>query len=554
VRAVRIGTRGSALALAQARLVAEALTSVDVDHEMVIVETEGDRRAPDTAWGEGAFVTAIERALLDGRADVAVHSAKDVPTDEDPNLLIAAYLPRQDPRDALVVAAGAQARTLEGLPAGSVIGTDSPRRTGFLLSRRPDLTVRPLHGNVDTRLRRLDNGEVDALVLAVAGLVRLDRADRIDERLPADVLPPAPGQGAIAVQVRADDQELIALARLIDDQPTRLAVEAERAFLRAASGGCRAPIGALADVTDSLFRLLGGFATVDGRQVVVDSVDGPLDDRAHLAQALASRLGSRQAMQPGRRRVLITRAQTQSGGLAARLADHGIEAVVVPAIAVELAGPGGPLDAALGRLADYDWAVVTSANGARAVAAAASRTGADVSAVRWAAVGRASASEMRAAGAQAVWQPTLSTGDGLARELPLEQGERVLLVRGSLADEALPRRLRERGAEVHDVTGYVTHEAPAASRRLLEEAFAAGPVDGVLFASPSAVRGLLALAGVELHATVLALPAIAIGPTTAAAVRDAGLLLLGESETQDAVSLAELTARLIDRTVAGAPA
>src|SRR5687768_12000175 len=183
---VRIATRGSALALAQARLVADALAGEGVVAEMVLVETEGDRRAPDTAWGEGAFVKAIELALIEQRADIAVHSAKDLPTDEEPNLRIAAYLPRQDPGDALVVRDGAVRATIDSLPAGSVVGTDSPRRTGFLRARRPDLDVRPLHGNVDTRLRRLDDGEVDALVLAVAGLLRLGREERISQRVPSE--------------------------------------------------------------------------------------------------------------------------------------------------------------------------------------------------------------------------------------------------------------------------------------------------------------------------------------------------------------------------------
>jgi hydroxymethylbilane synthase len=553
-RVVRIGTRGSALALAQARLVAAALDAAGRAHETVTVETEGDRRAPDTAWGEGAFVSAIERALIQGGIDVAVHSAKDIPTDEEPTLRIPAYLERGDPLDALVVAHGADGSTIDTLPAGAVIGTDSPRRTGFLRGRRPDLVVRPLHGNVDTRLRRLDDGQVDALLLAAAGLSRLGRADRISQRIPAQVMPPAPGQGAIALQVRADDEDLLRLMAAIDHLPTRRAVEAEREFLRAAGGGCRAPIGALAEITPPEWRLLGGFATTDGRAVAIDQVSGSMEDMPEMARELAARLGGRRARLAGGRRVLVTRPADQGRRLAARLAEHGIEGLVVPAIEIELAPPGGQLDEVLNRLSDYDWVLVTSANGARAARLAAERLGVRLSTARWAGVGDATARTLRAAGALDVWRPSMATSEALASELPLDARDRALLIRGSMADEILPRRLRERQAEVVEVLAYATREAPAASRKALEEALARGDVDAVLFASPSAVRGLLALAGADLEVRVRDLPAICIGPTTAAAVRHAGLPLLAEVNTQGAGALAELVAELVRARPARVPA
>ncbi|HEY8989007.1 MAG TPA: hydroxymethylbilane synthase [Candidatus Limnocylindrales bacterium] len=295
---IRIGSRGSALALAQARLVVDALEREGRPTRIVIVETDGDRRAPDTAWGEGAFVAAIERALLDGRVDVAVHSAKDVPTDQDPRLRIAAYLPRADPRDALVVRNDATQRRIADLPAGTRVGTDSPRRTGFLLAERPDLIVHPLHGNVDTRLRRLDGGETDALVLACAGLDRLGLGDRIVERIEPETIPPAPGQGAIAVQIRRDDAAMLASATAIDDRTTRRAVEAERAFLSASGGGCRAPIGALATVAGDELDLLGGWVSPDGSDKVVSNRRAPVGDGEHLARELAADFGSRTGLRP----------------------------------------------------------------------------------------------------------------------------------------------------------------------------------------------------------------------------------------------------------------
>ena len=223
IRTLRLGTRGSRLALVQSHLVADALAAAGLHVELVTIVTSGDVRAPNTAWGEGAFVGALETALLAGEIDVAVHSAKDVPIEPEDDLAIAAYPPRADAADALVVREGGAARTLAGLAAGSVIGTDSPRRSGFVLAERPDLQVVPLSGNVNSRLDKLDRGDADALVLAVAGLARLDRHDRITQRLGIESVPPAPGQGALAVQVRSSDTALRALLADVDHAATRLA-------------------------------------------------------------------------------------------------------------------------------------------------------------------------------------------------------------------------------------------------------------------------------------------------------------------------------------------
>lgn len=288
--AVRIGTRGSRLALVQAEMVRAAFETVGQPARLVVIETAGDRRAPDTAWGEGAFVTAIERALVAEEVDVAVHSAKDVPIDEDRTLCIAAFLPREDPADALVVPAGEPLSSLDDLPPGARVGTDSPRRTGFLLARRPDLQVHPLHGNVDTRLARLDSGQADALVLAVAGLRRLGRADRIALRLDPEVVPPAPGQGAIAVQVRAGDDRTRGLAAILDDLPTRTAVSLERRFLQRSGGGCRAPIGALATIEGDRCSLLGGYVRPDGSARAMERAEGLVTEGEAIVDALLSRL------------------------------------------------------------------------------------------------------------------------------------------------------------------------------------------------------------------------------------------------------------------------
>jgi hydroxymethylbilane synthase len=273
------------LALVQSGLVADRLRGAGYDVDLVPIVTEGDVRPVDMSPGEGVFVAAIARALLDGQVDIAVHSAKDVPLDEEPGLVIAAYSERADPRDVLITRTGRA--SLESLAKGAIVGTDSPRRTGFLLAARPDIKVIPLHGNVETRLRRLDDGNADALVLAAAGIDRLERQERIDERLDPEVIAPAPGQGALAVQVRRADARLVELVSGIDDGDIRLAVEAEREVLRATGGTCRAPVGALASVEKDVFTLLAAGVNSNGSGKLVERVQG---NRAE-ATSLAARLG-----------------------------------------------------------------------------------------------------------------------------------------------------------------------------------------------------------------------------------------------------------------------
>jgi hydroxymethylbilane synthase len=552
-REIAIGSRGSALALAQAQLVDEALRHEGHASRVVIIETEGDRRAPDTAWGEGAFVAAIERALQVGAVDVAVHSAKDVPTDQDPRLRIAAYLPRADPRDALVVRTDARERRLADLPSGWRIGTDSPRRTGFLLARRPDLVVHPLHGNVDTRLRRLDAGETDALVLACAGLDRMGLGDRIAERLEPDVVPPAPGQGAIAVQVRSDDERMLGVAATIDDRSTRLAVEAERAFLSASGGGCRAPIGALATISGDELDILGGYASPDGTRTAFAHHRGPVAVADDLGRELAGELDPAARIRatlarsdadgdrPMARRVLVTRAADQAGELLSAMRAVGLGPVLVPTIALDLEPGGGDLDDAAHNIGYYAWVVVTSTNGARAFLKAAERVFTPFEASRFAIIGEATRRALEREGVGVDFLPSRSTASAIAAELPVAQGDRVLVVRGDLAESELAGTLRGRGAEVDDVIAYRTREAPETSRALLRTAVAGGPIAAVVFTSGSTVRGLLSL-GQEESIAVRSLPAICIGPETADEARSAGFRVLAVSPTPDAAALAAATA------------
>ncbi|MFT4044916.1 MAG: hydroxymethylbilane synthase [Gordonia sp. (in: high G+C Gram-positive bacteria)] len=297
MRPIRIGTRGSLLARTQSQTVADALIAAGHPAELVIIRTAGDlSAAPVAEIGVGVFTTALRTALHDGEIDVAVHSYKDLPTAPDPRLVIAAIPPREDPRDALV---SRDNLVLGELPPGSVIGTSSPRRAAQLRALGLGLEIRPLRGNLDSRLGKVAGGELDAVVVARAGLVRIGRAAEVTEAFDPVVLLPAPAQGALAVECRSDDAELVRTLAELDDESTRAAVDAERAVLAALEAGCTAPIGAIAEVVESIdedgrifaeLSLRAAVAAEDGSDVVRASVVGPVERAAQLGRNLAAEL------------------------------------------------------------------------------------------------------------------------------------------------------------------------------------------------------------------------------------------------------------------------
>jgi len=292
-RPLRVATRGSALARWQAERVLGLLGG---DGELVIVTTTGDRDQTvpiHSLGGQGVFVREVQAAVLAGDADLAVHSAKDLPSGELPGLVLASIPERADPRDALVGA------DLETLPTGARVATGSVRRRAQLAHRRPDLTFAELRGNVPTRLRRAD--EFDAVVIAAAALDRLDLADRRVHRLdPADLLPQV-AQGALAVECRADDPATIATVAAVEDRDARAAVDAERAFLAELGGGCDLPVGALATVDPAGVALTGLIASLDGRVVLRATVHDPDPARAgrDAARVLLDEHGGRAVLEGG---------------------------------------------------------------------------------------------------------------------------------------------------------------------------------------------------------------------------------------------------------------
>jgi hydroxymethylbilane synthase len=289
--ALRIGSRGSQLALWQARWVQDELAKLGAPSEIEVIRTTGDKitgvslaRLGKEAGVKGLFTKEIEEALLEGRVDIAVHSLKDMPTELPEGLTLAAVPVREDARDAVV------GSTLAGIPQGARVGTSSLRRQAQLKAIRPDLEVTPLRGNLDTRLRKLAEGQFSAILLAAAGLKRLGWAERIEELLPVELMCPAVGQGALAIETRSDGGRGQTAARMLNHPETHAAVSAERALLRGLGGGCQVPVGAHAMVQQGRLTLRAVVVSPDGSMLVRRETAGAVEEPESIGSRLAEEL------------------------------------------------------------------------------------------------------------------------------------------------------------------------------------------------------------------------------------------------------------------------
>jgi hydroxymethylbilane synthase len=287
-----IGTRGSQLALAQAGQVLNEIAKLlpGEQLELQVVKTQGDawglQEAPADLSGipTGLFTRELDDALLNGSIQAAIHSLKDVPTTLPHGIVYAALIAREDPRDALISREG---HLLAQLPAGSKVGTSSPRRESQLKANRPDLTVVPIRGNVDTRIKKLQTGEVDAILLAAAGVKRLGRESEITELLDPEIMVPAPAQGILAITALSNDHDMLEKLRPLNDPATRICAMAERSFLKTLQGGCRVPVGALAVIEGEVLRLTGVIADSTGEMIIKDSMRDLKDNPLILGERLA---------------------------------------------------------------------------------------------------------------------------------------------------------------------------------------------------------------------------------------------------------------------------
>ncbi len=585
MKAIRIGTRGSPLALWQATEVATAIAGRGgPTTELIIIRTSGDRlqdRPIADDGGKRLFVKEIEEALLDGRVDIAVHSAKDLPAERLPGLAVSAVLGRAAPHDVVVTGPAGPRRSDPSEPrnrqasAADIlaipnlrVGTGSIRRSAQLRNAYPLLDIAPIRGNVGTRLQKLDAGDYDALILAAAGLERLGLARPNSARLSFDLCLPAPGQGILAAEYRTRDEATGAVIRQLAHRDTTAALTAERAVVQALGADCRTPLGAVAIVNAADLHLRALVASPDGRRIVRREAHAPPDDANALgarvagalleggavqvlgsttstpttqaatlppARALVSRRApareptARQAHRPlGGTRVLITRPRSQAADFASALRGLGADPVIVPIIEIAPPEDDGPLAEACAAVSSFDWIVFTSANGVDAMMPRLARHDHPLGGARAVAVGPATTARLARHGVKVDLIPADHRAEAAAAELIAAHdlaGARVLLPRASLATAELPDALRAAGADVTDVVAYRTVPVADTGDVDLAGMLDRRALDVVTFTSPSAVRALAALlGGPERTAALLAGTHVAsIGPVTTRALRTLGL-------------------------------
>lgn len=520
---LRIGTRGSALAFWQAETVQQLISEQhpDQESELIIIKPEGDLDKHSSLrqiGGRGVFTSALQLQMLAGKIDCAVHSCKDLPSLAPAGIAIAAFPQREDSRDALISRHGVG---LEELPTNPVIGTSSRRRSAQILQVRPDAQIRELRGNIDTRLRKGEGEEFDAVILAAAGLKRMGWDDRITTLLPVEVSCPAPGQGALAIEARLDPDLAWSVIRSLDDADIRAAVMVERAFLRGVGGGCSTPIGAHAVIEHPhglpIVRFWGMLGSDDNTRIERMYAEWPVESAVDAAFAAADKIMRSVAPKwtgvdisnPLKdRRVLVTGSSTHIAAMSMALREHGADAHILPTVNIQTTPVVLP--------EQMDWLVLTSKNAVPAI------SWADVR-VPVAVVGEGTASAVRAAGVE----PALVASGPGAKQLAAEladqgiQGKDVICVLSSIARSELIDELEPTGANISVLTGYTNTpetEIPDEQR----DRIAGGEMEAVSFASPSSVIAFLEMIGSDLPALSGA-AMVAIGPTTAVAMQEQGL-------------------------------
>ena len=554
---LRLGTRGSRLALTQANLVAEQIRRKrpDLHVETIIIETTGDKILDSSLsriGGKGLFTKEIEHALLDGRIDVAVHSLKDLPTQQPEGLALGAVSRREPPGDLLLAAKPVDWKTLG---PGDTIGTSSLRRRAQILAMNPHVQITELRGNVPTRIRKMLDGQYTAILLAAAGVRRLGESAPFMADIPFEEMLPAPGQGAIGLQIREGDDETRDALASIHHAETAACTAAERTLLQSLGGGCQIPLGALAELGDGgTMRLRGRVISQDGTRACEGEVNGLAADAIRLGTELADKLKAEgaeeilaevelldaeagydnavrrvEAMRQlplGDKTVIVTRDEDTDGPLSNALRDLGAHPLCLPLVQHLPPDDSAPLREGLAAADDFDWLVLTSPRAVEAIAAELEKAGRNLGdiAAPIACVGKGTARAVTTAGADVALVATDARAEGLLdafREKHDVKGAKVLYPRADRARSTLADGLRELGATVVDPIAYRTVSAKQAGP--VVEALRARRAQAILFCSASAVESLAEMVDREEFAALLDGVAVgSMGPVTTQAIERAG--------------------------------
>lgn len=496
-----IGTRGSRLSLVQTEIVKKKLEekSPGIKIKVKTIKTEGDLRQKeplDKISGSGVFAKEIEKALLRHEIDMAVHSLKDLPTDLPIGLTIGAVLDRGDTRDVLISNNGL---SLQELPKAAVVGTSSLRRKSQILNLRPDLTVKEIRGNVDTRLEKLDAGEYDAVVLASAGISRSGLIGRITEYLPISKMLPAPGQAALAVELREGDAEMEDLARKINDIDAQRAVSVERRFLSQLGGGCKVPIAAYADVNSGRTVLYGAVMDKEGKKIIRGSMSASLSSNIDIGSELAMELlekggaetlSSEDTPLKGKR-ILLTMSEDSAKEVRNECLELGMIPFGLPMIKIEPCSDYSELDKAIIGIENYDWIVFTSQNSLRyfffRLSANKISPQKALGKIKIAASGKV-ADSIKNCGVKIDAFPKEHTPEKFLELMGDLDGKRILIPESNISIGSIAKAAGKRGASCDEIVSYMTLPMVYSSRHILD--ILEKGIDFIIFASPSGVKSL----------------------------------------------------------------
>lgn len=535
MKKIIIGARGSNLSLIQTKIIKELLLvhNPKLQVEIKIIKTTGDTNMspiPLDTVGKGWFTKELDNALLKKTIDVAVHSLKDLPEMLPDELCIAAIPEREDAREALVTKNGLK---LADLPKGAIIGTDSTRRKTQVLHKRKDLVIQSIRGNIDRRIEKLDKGQYDALVLAVAGLKRLELTKRITEYFSIADMIPSPGQGALAVVTRKSDTTLNKFLKKINHQSTIKEVTAERAFSQTFGGGCKMPVGAYAISSNKTMKLYGMVGSLDGKHIKKATLVGGITNPQSLGKKLANQLLQKARWYTTKRFVVVTRPAEENEQFAKQLEKIGIDTFSYPTITITKNLSAKIVKPYFDSFSSINWVIFTSKNGVRHfmnILKILKIDRMELTTKQIAAVGTTTAEEIKKQKLPVHFIPSTFTTNNLGKEITNIKGKKLLLARSAIANVQLEKILQKRGASVVNLPIYKT-ESFTPDVEKLTELIKNGQISCITFTSPSTVTGFVkSIKHINENKEIFSIPVVSIGPVTTKAAKQHGFQLIYTAE------------------------